>query len=583
MGIYRRYYRLKVSVAIVPLQTQRTMIPPPSIPVQFARPIPTVSTPAPADVLNRPGPYGAQPQGAPRIGGASALPPAAAIPAAGSVAAGAGSSLILPASVLAIPLAIGAGETGNPILSTQNENEAIRRADRARGQERPGSDNPGRDKGGNKNPANPGGSAARPENNPRRNKPPIISVGYQINYDLINSSRPENSSYNLSQTVAGPFGGVTTRTNLNSPGLVDIGFATGDGFSGVLTLGRSEMKFWTVRITNIQRIGFPPNPPAPGQESAPPAQTAPPAVFAPNPTQPSTPPNPTQPTDPTQPTQPTQPINPTIKNPVNPAPLVRGPFAPAPPGKITPPGPGPLTPRSPSPNGPNNTPRPPCLDPCTDLQVDRLSPVVIGVRQFVSCTRNRFGLPLPYDSVNVTVPKVFAPAFQLMFDNQAELLKTMSCQPPVDSVAVIPDWWQVRLGANRPQLLILYARKFSDGTWDKPKYVLSVPHWNKSKDATVLADFPEYEKGDFQGTRVLPDNSKLIVNALSRDEALRVIAKLSASIPTEMIEFAQTSVADRRGAPLRQIKVFPRIARYFVSGQKDLKPTWSKDFREVSL
>ena len=552
----------------------------PSIPVQFARPIPTVSTQAPANFLNRPGPYGAQPQGAPRVGGAAVLPPAAAIPAAGTVAAGAGSSLVLPAAVLAIPLAIGAGETGQPILSTASENEAIRRADRARGQERPGSDNPGLDKSGNKNPSNPNGSAARPENNPRRSKPPIVSFGYEITYDLINSSRPENSQYGLRQDVQGPFGGLTQRDNPNSPGVIDIGFSTGTGFSGVITLGRSEAKFWTVRITNFKRIGFPSNPPAPGEENKPPATATPPLTFPPNPTQPAPSPNPTQPNDPNSPTQPAQPTNPTIKNPVNPGPLVRGPFAPPPPGTVTPPGPAPLTPVSPIPEGPNNPKRLPCADPCADLQADRMSPVVIGVRQFVSCTRNRFGLPLPYDSVKVTVPKMFAPAFQLLFDNQAELLKTISCQPPQDAIAAIPDWWAVRLGANRPQLLILYARKFSDGTWDKPKYVMSIPHWNKSKEETQIGDFPEYEKGDFQGVRVLPDNSKLIVNALSRDEALRVLVKLSASIPADMIEFSQTSIADRRGAPLRKIKVFPRIARFFATGQRDLRPTWSIDFRD---
>ena len=36
-------------------------------------------------------------------------------------------------------------------------------------------------------------------------------------------------------------------------------------------------------------------------------------------------------------------------------------------------------------------------------------------------------------------------------------------------LAIAPDWWAVRLGANRPQLLILYAIKFKDGTWDKPQ------------------------------------------------------------------------------------------------------------------
>ena len=552
----------------------------PSIPVQFARPVPTVTTQAPANFLNRPGPYGAQPLGAPRVGGAAVLPPAAAIPAAGTVAAGASSSLILPAAVLAIPLAIGAGETGQPILSTASENEAIRRADRARGQERPGSDNPGLDKGGNSNPNNPNGSAKRPNQNARPRSPAPVGIEYEVvfvgeqvspSYQILTSS---------SFQLVGPIASPTNIQNPNSPTTTDMGIPSGSGFKPVLTVGTNNVKNYRVRITSIRRIGLPPNPPAPGQENAPISTATPPLAYPPNPNQPNTPPNPTQPSDPSNPTQPAQPTNPTIKNPINPAPLVRGPFSPPPPGTITPPSPAPLTPVSPVPDGPNNPKRLPCNDPCIDLQTDRMSPVVIGVRQFVSCTRNRFGLPLPYDSMKVTVPKVFAPAFQLLFDNQAELLKTISCQPPSDAIAVIPDWWNVRLGANRPQLLILYARKFSDGTWDKPKYVLSIPHWNKSKSATQLSDFPAYEKGNFQGTRVLPDNSKLIVNALTADEALRVIVKLSASIPSDLIEQAQTSIADRRGAELRKIKVFPRIARFFATGQRDLRPTWSVDFRE---
>ena len=552
----------------------------PSIPVQFARPIPTVSTQAPANFLNRPGPYGAQPQGAPRVGGAAVLPPAAAIPAAGTVAAGAGSGLILPAAVLAIPLAIGAGETGNPILSTAGEGEAIRRADRARGQEREGSDNPGLDKAGNKNPNNPNGSRRRPNTNTRPKPAPGSVVQYRV--DFVGEVNAPNyailtSSYYV---VTGPIGSPANLPTPGQPGTVEMGIPTGEGFKTVLTVGKNYVKNYTVRITNISRVGLPPNPPAPGEENKPPATATPPLTFSPNPTQPAPSPNPTQPNDPNSPTQPAQPTNPTIKNPVNPGPLVRGPFSPPPPGTVTPPGPAPLTPVSPIPEGPNNPKRLPCSDPCADLQADRMSPVVIGVRQFVSCTRNRFGLPLPYDSVKVTVPKMFAPAFQLLFDNQAELLKTISCQPPQDAIAAIPDWWAVRLGANRPQLLILYARKFSDGTWDKPKYVMSIPHWNKSKEETQIGDFPEYEKGDFQGVRVLPDNSKLIVNALSRDEALRVLVKLSASIPADMIEFSQTSIADRRGAPLRKIKVFPRIARFFATGQRDLRPTWSIDFRD---
>ena len=551
----------------------------PSIPVQFARPIPTVSTQAPANFLNRPGPYGAQPQGAPRVGGAAVLPPAAAIPAAGTVAAGAGSSLVLPAAVLAIPLAIGAGETGQPILSTASENEAIRRADRARAQEHPGSDNPGLDRSGNANPSNTPGGYRRPNVNTRPRPAPGVGIIYKVDF-IGEQISPDyqiltSSYFNLT----GPIGSPVNLPKAGQPGTVDMGIPSGDGFKPVITAGTNNVKNYRVRITNITRVGLPPNPPAPGQENSPPATATPPLTFPPNPTQPNTPPNPTQPNDPNNPTQPAQPTNPTIQNPVNPGPLVRGPFAPPPPGTITPPLPAPLTPVSPVPNGPNNPKRLPCVDPCADLQADRMSPVVIQADVFVSCTRNRFGLLIPYDSIPVVVPKAFSEAFRLMFHNQAELLKTISCQPPAEAIAAIPDWWAVRLGANRPQLLILYAIKFKDGTWDKPKYVLSIPHWNKSKADTVIANFPSYAKGDFYGIRVLPDNSKLIVNAVSADEARRVLTKLSESIPNDMIQNSQTSISDRKGAPLNKVTVYPRIARFYQTGQKNLSPDWTVDFR----
>ena len=547
----------------------------PSIPVQFARPIPTISTQSPADVLNRPGPYGAQPQSAPRIGGPSTLPPGAAIPAAGSVVAGSGSSILLPAAALALPLAIGAGETGNPILSTAREMEAIRRADRARGQERNSTDRPGKGNQNQADPTNPNGGAGRPNTNSRPRPPVAPGATYDISYYIQKTgSNPFTDPVQV-QVVTGPFNGVEVRSRPDGAPVKLIGFNTGGGFITIVEVGNDGAPFWSVNITAIQRRDLPPPPANPGSGSVPTGTMVPVLTAPPNPAKRLPPPNPTNP-NPTNPTNPTQPTNP---NPVNPSPTSPGPLVPVSPGPLVPVSPGPLVPRSPIPNGPNNPKRDPCGDPCIDTALSRTEPVVIQVKQFVSCSRAVFGIPAPFNTVPVTVPRLFAPAFQLVLDNQAELLKQISCNPPEPSIAAIPDWWQIRLGANRPQLLILYARKFNDGTWDKPKYVLSIPHWNKSKIETVFSDFPTYDKGDFQGTRVLPDNSKLIVNALTSDEARRVIAKLSAGIPADMIEFAQTSIADRRGAPLRKITVYPRIVRYFATGQKDLAPTWSIDFR----
>jgi hypothetical protein len=158
-------------------------------------------------------------------------------------------------------------------------------------------------------------------------------------------------------------------------------------------------------------------------------------------------------------------------------------------------------------------------------------------------------------------------------------MREAACRQCDDSVAAVPDWWQVRLGADRPQLLVSYARKFSDGTWDKAKYIVSIPHWSKGKDATQIGDFPVYDKGSYQGTRVFPDNSKLIVNCLTREESIRVLNKLSNGIDVSLVDRSETSVTDRNGRLLREIKVYPRKCSYYSSGQQNLEPDWKLDFR----
>ena len=165
---------------------------------------------------------------------------------------------------------------------------------------------------------------------------------------------------------------------------------------------------------------------------------------------------------------------------------------------------------------------------------------------------------------------------KVMLDNQADIL-AMQCKEN-DCIAAVPDWWQIRLGADRPQLMVAYAARFPDGTWDKAKYMISVPHWNKSKLLTTIDSFPVYRKGQYQGVMVLPDNSKLIVNAYTSEEATRVIDKFSLGIPLSMVSSSVTKVASRRGRDLLSIIVYPRSARYFATGQMDLTPTWSKKF-----
>ncbi|MCT7981642.1 hypothetical protein [Laspinema olomoucense] len=56
----------------------------------------------------------------------------------------------------------------------------------------------------------------------------------------------------------------------------------------------------------------------------------------------------------------------------------------------------------------------------------------------------------------------------------AKILQDMqkaSCEN--DNLAVIPEWWQLRPEADRPQLIVLCAEKKPDGTLDSAKYVSS--------------------------------------------------------------------------------------------------------------
>jgi len=186
------------------------------------------------------------------------------------------------------------------------------------------------------------------------------------------------------------------------------------------------------------------------------------------------------------------------------------------------------------------------------------------------------GSPPIFIQASAQVPAPDAIGIKAILENQADLL-ALQCDES-DCIAVVPDWWQVRLGADRPQLMVQYARKFSDGAWDKPKYVLSIPHWSKSKELTTISDFPTYQKGQYQGTTILSDNSKLIVNCITAAEAERVTVKLLSTLPP-LVKVNSTYVsAFRRGRPLAEILVYPRIIKYFATGQRDLNPTWVKKF-----
>jgi hypothetical protein len=145
----------------------------------------------------------------------------------------------------------------------------------------------------------------------------------------------------------------------------------------------------------------------------------------------------------------------------------------------------------------------------------------------------------------------------------------LKSQCELEPVVAAPDWWQVRIGANRPQIVCVF-RKSNSRTY----HSLAIPHPAEVEIPTE-AILPAYAKGNFQGMIVLTDNSKFIVNCSSAAEAER-ICNIAASkiigsyLPTPY----KVWITERKGEPVGESQMFPTSIYYYSQGQKDLKPDW---------
>lgn len=176
-------------------------------------------------------------------------------------------------------------------------------------------------------------------------------------------------------------------------------------------------------------------------------------------------------------------------------------------------------------------------------------------------------------SQNVTAPRIKAIAKSIgISQNLSDERDKRMCKEPI---AAIPDWWQTRPGADRPQLVIQFAEYTNDSRLP-PKYVISIPHYS----GNVLNSSPitAYTKGDWMGIATLDDNSKIIVNCYSQAEASRVLTQALAIVPNYLKTKLTTKIGQRNGDNLQSVRVVPRIAKFFSTGQRNTKPDWVKYF-----
>jgi hypothetical protein len=240
------------------------------------------------------------------------------------------------------------------------------------------------------------------------------------------------------------------------------------------------------------------------------------------------------------------------------------------------------------PNAPTKTTQDRCKDPCVQGLHDKLDDMnnqsqndpEITIKVFKACTKlNEAGetvKEIDFDEVTLIVPEAEADAYQILYD-RIFALESQKCDP-CHSVAVVPDWWQVRTGADRPQLVIVYANVIN-GKRGRSRWSVMVPHFNTQLKGR--RDYPKYKKGSCFATLTLVDNSKLTINAETEQEAERTVKALSSFINPAMlppdVNNLDIHTGKRKGKALSVVDVEPVTLSYFSTGQRNMMPDWVID------
>ena len=223
-----------------------------------------------------------------------------------------------------------------------------------------------------------------------------------------------------------------------------------------------------------------------------------------------------------------------------------------------------------------------CKDPCIQGLNDKVDEQnkteIIEFKVFKECDKDK-GEAI-YITSSLPIPKIISAIVKSTLNTIAESQGKQCELDKHECYTAIPDWWQIRLGADVPQAIVQYAEIKADGKFGAPKYVISIPHYSRTKETTAVTDFPTYTKGQKMGILTLSDNSKLIVNAKDSSELELVIGKLKLTIDANRLDGSVYSDGTRKGTNLQQIQVAPRSVKYFPTGQKDTKPAWIKNFSD---
>jgi hypothetical protein len=166
---------------------------------------------------------------------------------------------------------------------------------------------------------------------------------------------------------------------------------------------------------------------------------------------------------------------------------------------------------------------------------------------------------------------------QIQFESTALIAEELCLQKNKSSececYAAVPDWWQIRPEAGRPQLVIQFGEDLGNGKIGAPKYAITIPHYKGSKPSA--SPLPKYKKGSWEEILTLNDNSKVIVNAENQSEARKVINACQQIISPEYLTNSYLKGGTiRKGKALKEILVIPKMAKFFSTGQQNTIPDW---------
>jgi hypothetical protein len=149
-----------------------------------------------------------------------------------------------------------------------------------------------------------------------------------------------------------------------------------------------------------------------------------------------------------------------------------------------------------------------------------------------------------------------------------------------EPIALVPEEWEVRLGAEIPQLVVSWGEITirSDGVEviGPSKWPITIPHYRHND----FPELPRYTKGNTWGRVILRDNSRLVVNAKNEAEVDFIMGYLIPLVDPAMLVSIPPRIDKGPRYDIEERPVAPTLCKFFSTGRRNTHPDWSHSYRE---